>query len=465
MTNDEVRALSVIQLRDAIAAGEVTAEQATRAAIEQAGRFKDSHALFVTYTPDRALADAAAADKRRAAGEAVGPLHGVPITIKDNIDVSGVRTTAGSRVLADRVPTEDAAVVAKLRAAGAIVTLGQTNMHEMAMGGTSSNVHYGAVRNPWDPDRIPGGSSGGAAACLSLRIGHAALGTDAGGSVRGPASLCGLVGLKQTHGLVPLTGIVAAGNWTVDHIGPLTRSVADARVLLELMLGHDSRDPESSTNTAVPQAPLQDLKGVKVGVPETYFWEKLDPEVEDVCRKALDLMKHEGAELVPLKLETIELLEESRRVMISVDALVFQEPYLTAHPDWYGEELRHRLMASQYVLATDYVRALRVRRLWAEECTRVLETVDVLACPTRSQPPQRIGEPSTSSRNTSPFNQAGVPAVSVPAGLTRAGLPVGFQLVAPAFDDYKLLAIAEIVEKALAFDAAPAVLQTPAPAR
>lgn len=460
MTNDEVRRLSLIQVRDAIAAGEVTAEQATRAAIEQAERFKDSHALFVTYTPERALAGATAADKRRAAGEPLGPLHGVPITIKDNIDVAGVRTTAGSRVLADRVPSQDAAVVAKLKAAGAIVTLGQTNLHEMAMGGTSTNVHYGAVRNPWDPERIPGGSSGGAAACVSLRIGHAALGTDAGGSVRGPACLCGLVGLKQTHGLVSLRGIVAAGNWTVDHIGPLTRNVADARLLLEVLQGHDPSDPESSTRHAAPHPPLTDLQGLRVGVPETYFWEQLDGEVESVCRIAVGSMSDAGAEVVPLKLETIEHLEVARQATLAVDGLVFHEPYLTAHPEQYGEELRHRLMASQYVLATDYVRAQRVRRLWTEECSRVLRSVDILAMPARSAPAHRIGEPSTSSRNTSPFNQAGVPAITIPAGLTSGGLPVGLQLVAPAFQDYKLLAVAEMVEGLLAFDTTPPVLKT-----
>ncbi len=462
MRNDEIRALSLIQARDAIARGEVSAEQAVRAAIEQADRFKDSHALFVTYTPERALADAAAADKRRAAGEPRGPLHGVPITIKDNIDVAGVRVTAGSRVLADRMPAEDAAVVAKLKAAGAIVTLGQTNMHEMAMGGTSTNVHYGAVRNPWDPERIPGGSSGGAAACLALRIGHAAMGTDAGGSVRGPASLCGLVGLKQTHGLVSLRGIVAAGNWTVDHIGPLTRTVADARLLLEVLQGHDPADPESSTRDADPHPPSIDLKGVRVGVAENYFWKELDPEVEAVCRAALKLMTDAGAEAVPVKLDTIELLEAARQTALAVDGLVFHEPYLTAHPELYGEELRYRLMASQYVLATDYVRAQRVRRLWTEECTRVLKQVDVLACPTRSQPAQRIGAPSVSSRNTSPFNQSGVPALTLPVGLTGSGLPVGLQLAAAAFQDYKLLAIGEAVEKLVAFDAVPPVLKAPA---
>ncbi len=461
MTNDEIRSLSVVELRDAIATGRVTAEAATLAAIEQAARFKDSHALFVTYTPDRALADAQAADAAQAAGKPLGPLHGVPITIKDNIDVAGVRVTSGSKVLANRMATEDATVVAKLKAAGAIVTMGQTNMHEMAAGGTSTNVHYGAVRNPWDPERIPGGSSGGAAACVSLHIGHAALGTDAGGSVRGPASLCGLVGLKQTHGLVSLKGLVAAANWSVDHIGPLTRDVEDAKLLLHLLQGYDPADPESNPKTAEPHPPLAGLKGVRVGVPETVFWEGLDPEVEHTCRATVALMAEAGAEIVPLTLETIGLLTISRPASM-VDSLVFHEPYLREHPEDYGEELRHRLMASQYVLASDYVRALRVRRLWTEECTQVLHTVDVMAMPTRSAPAHLIGDPAASQplSNTSPFNQAGVPAISLPAGLTTGGLPVGFQLVAPAWQDYRLLAIAGVVERLIGFDTTPPVIRT-----
>jgi len=215
----------------------------------------------------------------------------------------------------------------------------------------------------------------------------------------------------------------------------------------------------------VPYPPITDLKGIKVGVAETYFWEQLDPEVEAVCRKALDVMKDAGAEVVPVKLETIEHLEVARQATVAVDALVFHEPYLRAHPELYGEELRYRLMASQYVLAADYVRAQRVRRLWTEECSRVLRTVDVLASPTRAAPAQRIGDPPISSRNTSPFNQSGVPAISIPAGLTSSGLPVGFQLAAAAFQDYKLLAIAAVVEGLIGFDPTPPVLKLAAVAQ
>ena len=238
MTPAELRALTLIQARDAFAAGEVTSEALVNAAVDQARQYAAEYALFITPTFDQALAAAHEADRLRTAGLPLGPLQGVPITIKDNIDTAGVRTTGGARVFADRVPTEDATVVTKLTAAGAI-SLGKTNMHEMALGGTTTNVHYGAARNPWDASRIPGGSSGGAAAAQSLQIGYAALGTDSGGSVRMPAAICGLVGLKQSHGLVSLRGCMPTGTWTNDHIGPLTRTVADAGLMLSLMQGYD----------------------------------------------------------------------------------------------------------------------------------------------------------------------------------------------------------------------------------
>lgn len=420
MTNDEIRSLSVIQLRDAIASGSVSATAATAAAIEQAGRFKDSHALFVTYTPDKAMAAAVAADAAQAAGKPLGPLHGVPITIKDNIDVAGVPVTSGSQVLAARIATEDAAVIAKLKAAGAIVTLGQTNMHEMAAGGTSNNPHYGTVRNPWAPDRVPGGSSGGAAASLALQVGHAALGTDAAGSVRMPACLCGLVGLKQTHGLVSLKGLVAAGNWTVDHIGPFTHSVADAQLMLQVMQGFDAADPESNPKAAPAFPALDNLRGLKVGLPQNYFWDGLDPEVEGACRAVVEQMRKAGAELVPLSFQQIDLLALARPAM-AADGWLLHEPYLREHPDWYGEDIRYRYMAGQYVTAEDYVRALRVRRLVTEEIAAVLGTVDVTVMPTMPAPATLIEPPSggpinaAPMQNTMPFNQSGLPAVSIAA--------------------------------------------------
>ncbi|MCX6021742.1 MAG: amidase family protein, partial [Chloroflexi bacterium] len=249
-------------------------------------------------------------------------------------------------------------------------------------------------------------------------------------------------------------------NWTVDHIGPLTHTVADAKLLLEIMQGYDPGDPESSNRIAEPFGALNDLSGIRIGVPETHFWEGIDSEVEAICRKTLQLMADAGATLAPLMLETIKLLAVSRPAAMA-DSLVFHEPYLRANPELYGEELRHRLMSSQYILATDYVRAQRVRRLWTEECSRVLETVDVLATPTRVAPPHLIGDPAGMqvASTTQAFNQSGHPAITIPAGLSSGDLPVGFQLAAAAFQDYKLMAIAAVVESLIGFNTTPPVLR------
>ena len=478
MNNAELRALTLILVRDAFAAGEVTSEAVTRAAIEQAERFDRDYALFITFMPDEALEAARAADQARAAGKPIGPLPGVPLSVKDNIDTAGIRTTGGAKIFRDRVPTEDATVVAKLKAAGAS-SLGKTNMHEMAMGGTSTNPHYGAVRNPWAPDRIPGGSSGGAAAAQSLQIGYAALGTDSGGSVRMPASLCGLVGLKQSHGLVSLAGCMPTGTWSTDHIGPLTRTVADASLMLSIMQGFDPRDSDSANRAPEPSKTYQTLEGITVGLPEKFFWEELDPEVERVCRHTVRVMQEFGARVLPVQVETIDLLQVSRLAMVA-ESFVYHEPYLRDHLEDYGEDIRYRILSGQYVLASDYVRATRVRRLFVEEMSRSLDSVDFLAMPTMPVPATPIGAKttmvdgkevaisgvggSTLGRNTSPGNQAGVPAISIPVGLTESGLPIGFQLMAGAFQDLKLLEVARFMEGVIGFDTTPPVLKAPAEA-
>jgi aspartyl-tRNA(Asn)/glutamyl-tRNA(Gln) amidotransferase subunit A len=470
----EIRALTLAAVRDAIVAGDLTSEEVTQAAIEQALRFKDEYALFVTFTPEHALEQARAADRARAAGATLGPLHGVPITIKDNIEVRGIPATAGSRVLKHRVPEQDATVVARLRAAGAVL-LGQTNMHEMALGGTSSNPHYGAVRNPWAPDCIPGGSSGGAAACVSLQIGYAALGTDSGGSVRMPAGFCGLVGLKPTHGLVSLHGVVPTGLWNTDHVGPITRTVADAELMLSVMQGYDPQDPDSADPLPQVYPVLADLSGLKIGLPEQYFWEEIDGEVERICRSSVALMRAAGAEVVPLRLETVDLIPPIRAALFA-EAFVFHEPYLRAELEAYGEDVRNRLLAAQYVLATDYVRAMRARRLLVDEFSRVLNEFDALVTPTMIVPAFPIGattvringqERAVSGsnsisifiRNTTPFNLTGQPALSLPAGLTAQGLPVGLQIAAGAFQEPKLLAIATVLERLIGFDPTPPVVK------
>ena len=457
-TGADVAALTLVEVRDALAAGDLSAVEVTEAALARAERFA-GHNLFITALPDNAMRAAAVADRARASGAPLGRLHGVPITVKDNIDMAGLPTTAGSPVFADRVATTDAPVVAQLTQAGAIV-LGKTNLHELACGATSINPFHGTVANPWQPEYIAGGSSGGSAAAVALGVGYASLGTDAAGSVRMPASCCGLVGLKPTHGLVPQRGAIPTLAEHIDHIGPLTRSVADARAMLEVMGAPDPHDPHSSPRSAPPSPEREDLTGVRVGVPQAWFWDELDPQVEAAARAVLELMTRDGATMVPVPMD-IGALAPLLGFPLIVEAYVFHQPTLDAHPELYSPELRHHLMAGQYALAQDYIRALRVRRMVIEAVRGALEGVDVLAMPTMPVLPLRIAdapddplapEAAALLRNTFVINQSGHPAVSLPMGLAAEGVPVGFQLVGQVQDDHGLLAVAEAVERLVDFD-------------
>jgi aspartyl-tRNA(Asn)/glutamyl-tRNA(Gln) amidotransferase subunit A len=458
-----VAELPLVEVRRVLADGELSAAEVTEAALSRAERFAE-HNLFITALPERAREAAAAADRAWADGGPLGPLHGVPITVKDNIDIAGLPTTAGSPVFADRIAAADAPVVSRLRAAGAVV-LGKTNMHELALGGTSINPFYGTVPNPWQPEHIAGGSSGGSAAAVAFGVGYGSIGTDAAGSVRIPASCCGLVGLKPTHGLVPLRGVIPTGSEHIDHIGSLTRSVADARAMLELMAVADLHDPHSCQREAAPAPLREDLAGVRVGVPQGLFWDDLDPQVEAAARAVLHLMTGDGATMVAVPMD-IGHLVPLLLYPVFVEAYVFHQPTLDAHPELYSPDLRHHLMAGHYVLAQDYIRALRARRLVIEAVRSAFNGVDVLVMPTLPELPLRIAdapaataspEIATMVRNTSVINQSGHPALSLPMGLSVEGLPMGFQIVGRAHNDHGLLAVAEAVERLLGFDAVSAL--------
>ncbi|MCX6023424.1 MAG: amidase [Chloroflexi bacterium] len=466
MNAADIRALSLIQVRDAIAAGELTSVEVVSAAIEQARRFDAEYSLFMTFLPEAALEQAKAADQAFAEGKLLGPLHGVPFTIKDNIDYGGVRTSAGSKVLENRIAEQDATVVAKLKAAGGI-SLGQTKCHDLVGGWGFVSPWYGAYRNPWDSTRLAGGSSSGAAGCMGLRIGYLALGTDSGGSVRIPAALCGLVGLKATHGIISEAGLVPTGPWGQDHIGPLARTGADSQLVLSILQGYDPRDPDSATRLPTPYPAVTSLAGMKVGIPENYFWEGLDPEVERICLAAVEKIKEAGAEIVPVRFDTIGLLATLTAVT-AAESYVYHEQYVKDFPEYYSEPRRYRLLSSQYILATDYVRAQRARRLVTEEFTKVLDSVDFLVTPGTHRTAHKIDDPNIPSpqaggsiyaRSTNPFNQTGVPAVTIPVALSSEGLPVGLHLATAAYEDAKMLQIAAYLESLFAFTAVPPVLR------
>lgn len=463
---DDLLALSALELARAVERRAVSPVEIVQAVQRRLDATEPLLNAFVLRLDDEALAAARAAEAEIAAGHYRGPLHGLPVAIKDNIAVAGTVTAAGTRFLADHLTPEDAECVRRLRAAGALV-VGKTNLHELALGSTTINPHYGATRNPWRTDCIPGGSSGGSAAAVAAGQVPLALGTDSAGSIRMPAAVCGIVGLKPTHGRVSLRGLVASLTVTTDHIGPMTRTVADAALLLEALAGYDPQDP-FSRDRPVPsyrEALGRDLRGVRVGVPTDYFFDLLDREVEAAVRAAVRELERLGATLVEVALPDLEAMMEAR-VGFSGEGLAFVTPYLRAHPEQFSPELRHRLYASHFILARDYARANRVRRLVQERFAAALRAADLLAAPATPVPAwpleahtvtahdyrtgQDVTLPTTHIllRLTAPSNLTGLPAVTVPCGFTAGGLPIGLQLIGRPWDEAGVLAAAHAYEAA-----------------
>lgn len=420
---------------------------------------------FLTITADAALEQARQAEKELCRGRARSLLHGVPVAVKDNIWTRGIRTTAGSKILSDFVPTEDAAAVERLRRAGAVV-LGKTNLHEFAYGITTNNPHYGPTRNPWDTARIPGGSSGGSAAALAAGLCFAALGTDTGGSIRIPAALCGVVGLKPTFGLVSCYGVVPLCP-TFDHIGPMARSVRDVALLLGLLAGRDPRDPATAARPRADygstlRSPSRARKRpLRLGWPGDYFWETLDEEVRRVAETAARTFEVQGAVIEHISLPHLsESVEASTHIALAEARRVHESAgYFPARAAEYSEEVRKRLEMGADVRAVDYLAALEARKQVQADFAAAFKRVDAIVAPTVPVTAPAIGESrvrigaeeesvrSALIRLNRPANFTGLPAISVPCGLTRAGLPVGLQLIGRAFDEATLLCLASAYEQ------------------
>lgn len=417
---------------------------------------------YLTVTAEHALAQARRAENEIFRGRYRGPLHGIPISLKDNIWTRGVRTTAGSKILRDFIPDEDAAVVRLLRRAGAVV-LGKTNLHEFAYGVTTTNPHFGTTRNPWSLAHIPGGSSGGSAAAVAAGLCFGSIGTDTGGSIRIPAALCNLVGLKPTFGCVSCSGVVPLAA-TLDHVGPLARTVADAAILFQAVAPRDTRDPK----TVLPL-----LRGVvrkrrprrerwRLGRPREYFWEKLDEEVRRIVEAAAESLEECGAILEEVSLPHIRASEKPGTHIALAEARHFHESagYFPARAAEYSEEVRQRLEMGAEVRATDYLQALEMRKQARADFDAAFARVDAILTPTVPVAAPPIGEKyvtlgseqesvrSALLRLNRPANFTGLPAISVPCGFTRAGLPVGLQLIGPAFGEARLLRIALSYEQA-----------------
>ena len=463
-TSTDLCMLSLEDVAQLIAFKEVSPIEVTRAVLERIERLNPKLNAYITVTADAAMAEAQTAEREIAGGEYRGLLHGVPIGIKDLFATKGVRTTAGSKILADWVPDEDATVVTKLREAGAI-SVGKLGMHEFAYGTTSDNVHFGSIRNPWNLDHVPGGSSGGSGAATAAGMGFATLGSDTGGSIRMPAAACGCVGLMPTYGRASLYGAIPL-SWTLDHPGPLTRTVRDAAIVLQAIAGFDPRDP-STADVAVPDM-LEDIergpKGLRIGVPKQFFWENAEPEVEASVRAAIAALESAGASVRAVDWPALATYNPPFIAIMFADATAYHAPYFPERRAEYGAQVAALLDAGLGITGVQYARAmqaLRVARGGAAD--EALAGVDVLAVPTMpiaapTIESSRAADPGgRMSSFTGVFDFTGQPAISVPCGLTSAQLPVGISFVGRRWDEPSALWAARAYEQVRGEFAAPPV--------
>lgn len=409
---------------------------------------------FITVTADSALAQARTAEAEIQRGECRGPLHGVPLGLKDLIDTAGIRTTAASALFEDRIPAEDAEVVRRLKNAGAVL-LGKQNLHEFAYGGSSLVSYYGEMHNPWNTAYITGGSSGGSAAAVAAGLCYGAIGTDTAGSVREPAALCGVVGLKPTHGRVSMRGVIPLSP-SLDQVGPIARTVSDAATLLQAIAGFDANDANCANRPVDDYvAALQyGTRAMKIGIPREFFHEDLDPDVATAVEQALCVLRSEVAEI-----RETELSVPTDRKLQAAESYAYHAQFLSKSPELYQPETLRRLRSGENVTAEEVARHRRELADMRRDISAVFEQVDLLVTPTTPIPATTIAElqqnpdllrPRELSwlRNTRPFNVWGLPAISVPCGFTRNGLPIGLQIAGPYWGEAVVLQLAHVYEQA-----------------
>jgi len=465
------------ELLDLMAKGDATAEAVTQSFLQNIRERDGRIRAFLHVDEVQALAQARAVDAKRRRGESLGALAGLPVAVKDVLCTAGVPTTCGSKILQKFVPPYDAAVVARLKSADAVI-LGKTNLDEFAMGSSTENSAYQVTHNPWDLDRIPGGSSGGSAAAVAAGMAPLALGTDTGGSIRQPAGLCGVVGLKPSYGRVSRFGLIAYGS-SLDQVGPFARDVRDAALLFETIAGHDPRD-----STSVPQpGPKitavvdQPVKPLTIGVPREYFGDGLDAEVAQAVRAALDVYKKRGSTLKDVSLPHTRFAVATYYLVATAEASSNLARYDGVHfghraaefddlidmmcksrGEGFGKEVKRRIMLGTYALSSGYIdayylKALKVRRLIKNDFDQAFAQCDVIMGPTSPTPAFKIGEKADdplamylSDIYTISANLAGLTGVSIPCGFTKSNLPIGLQILAAPLQEEKLLRVARMYE-------------------
>ena len=464
-------------LHDMLVKKEITAVELTEDVLARIDEVEGDVKAYLTITRDEALAQARAVDEKIAKGEKISFLEGIPGAIKDNICTNGVKTTCASKILEHFVPPYDATVMTKLKAQNPVI-FGKTNMDEFAMGGSTENSGYYPTRNPWNLDCVPGGSSGGSAASVAAGTSIWALGSDTGGSIRQPASFCGVVGLKPTYGRVSRYGLVAYAS-SLDQIGPLTRDVTDCANILNIIAGHDEMDSTSS-EAEVPdftKALVEDVKGLKIGLPKEYFVDGMDPEVEKTVRAAIEKYKEMGAEIVDISLPHTKYAISAYYLIAPAEAATNLQRYdgvsygervesddlvgmmTKTRTEKFGEEVKRRIVIGNYALSAGYydayyLKAMKVRTLVQQDYNEAFQKVDVIMAPTAPTPAFKIGEMVSDPLQmylqdacTVPLNLAGLPGISIPCGYSESGMPIGLQIIGKALDEETILRAAYTYEQ------------------
>ena len=447
MPHDELHYLTIAEAGALIRSRKLSPVELTRAFLDRIEQLDDTLQSYITVLEDGAMAEARSAESAILRDGYIGPLHGIPIALKDLYDTAGVRTTAGSRVMADRVPTEDATATARLKSAGAVL-LGKLAMSELAMGGPDPTNGFPIPRNPWNLEHSPGGSSSGSAAAVAAGLCMGSLGSCTRGSIRAPASFCGMVGLKPTYGRVSRHGVVPL-SWTLDHCGPMTWTVEDAAIMLHAIAGRDPRDLTSSRAPVPPysESLREDVAGLRIGVPRHFFFAEhpeVDRESQAIADSAIATLGEMGAQVREVEVPALRYADAAALVIILGEGYAYHERDLLTRPQDFGELDRNELRVGGLFGLADYVQAQRARSVLRRQYHDVLAKVDVIASPTSTMVAPRFDAgPGTAITRmpsfTGPYNLTGLPAISVPCGFTSAGLPVGLQLAGRPFDEATVL--------------------------
>jgi aspartyl-tRNA(Asn)/glutamyl-tRNA(Gln) amidotransferase subunit A len=454
----DVTFLSISELSELIRNKKVSPVEVTRATLDRIEKLNPKLNAYITVTRDIAMKAAQDAEAEIQQKKWRGPLHGIPIALKDLFDTAGIKTTAGSNVFKDRVPSQDAEVVRRLKAAGAVL-VGKTNMHEFAFGGSSLVTAFGGVHNPWDINRIAGGSSGGSASAVAAGLCYGALGSDTAGSIRMPASYCALAGLKPTYGLVSTRGVVPL-SWSLDHVGPMTRTVADSAILLQAIAGYD---PEEITSVRmnVPNYSMmlaRKAPSIRIGVAREFFFENLEPEIQEAVNRSIAVLQKVFSSVTEVTIPARDQ-EDLRATVRLAEAYAYHADFMAKTPELYQPETLARLRPGVNANTISYIHGRRQLDRTRRQIVEVFQNVDVIVTPTSpvSPPPialfagDRNGPPdyqNASIRNTSPFNVYGWPTISVPCGFTTNALPIGLQISAAPGNDAVVLQVAYAFEQA-----------------